>query len=1372
MDLLPIITKIIGGSFTGYSTNLLAIKMLFREFGPFGGVIVKTKKEFIQKISALVEREAINHRTLEEVIERESFQDLFGVMVEDLLGQHLSATIGPKKWKDIEGLEESIENLLHLFKEEGHPFLEDALTILLESLPAEDFAKRDQLERVMKRFQSHLLTVLEEGSVIQQTFWDLLKEEEERTLYSFIPEEMIAKGVANLQELIEDLHQRMREELNEDLDDTFDRIYEHLNIEEVLKELEVHIGEKSLVEMLKIEKREDLTRDILERLTTSLRRPEGRHSLQELLEILLHLLKGLDISPLNLLNQDLREGLVDFLERELPSLIYTAIRWIRENKEELEDLIDTTIEERLEAGTGLKNWMKKRIVSSFMSVSKEYRIITKVLEDLESNVDPYTLAQEITDGILSLLKEKTFKELAESLENQGILKETELADRIIEQLEALPERMDLTLFNQIFYTPLKELGFVHIVEDFQDEIKTFLREQGKERLVYNKERVSTLSQRTIYKVQEILDKELSQILDQEETEGLLRHFKEKILQSFYTREEELTQHLTREASSFFQGKNLLDLMQKENLTELTYLLQGLILHKTSETLEDFQRTRVKDSLQQLERLESSSHQLGDLLLAYGKENMESLLSGRIEHLIAINLHSLSDEEIQKRVEDFLGTELKPITTLGAMMGSMAGLGLYALQGTALLELPPLSHYLLSAFIYGGVGYVTNRVAIQMVFKPYQRKKILGKTIPFTPGLVAKNKPRFARGLGDFIEENLLSAETIETLFKEHREEIKEGIKGAVSKNDYQLIEDLSLRNQERIAEYAIDSLLKALSREGEDLFFDLAQRISGIELKALELTKIENEIEKRGRLLFLESKHAFSKPIYQGLKSSRSIGESIPAPILSWIIEGLEEEMREEIHTYKNLLEDRERLEEYLTREEIEEGFNHLLESKIKDLLGDEGSDLESRFLHGLTRVLYSESFKKRLMDLIEGLVLNQIDPKARIDSLFHGLFKGFFEENTGLLLSKIYALFMRSLKSKRDVIVDQTLNAVQENLSPIQWIGFQLLETQQTIEEVIDDLINTKVPTFFQSKRDELEGILHKTMRGFGEKRVEELGITIEREGLDRVLSSLLKQEVVISGLEQLLSYLLHRATEMGLGSFFEILSIDTTDQLTKTFYQELEILRRGLYKGIVAKDDLLCKEISTMMQKGVHSLILSKPLYTLTRGISQEEVQSLLSTTIDRVYQSRAFHHGLNTLVKDLFEVLDRRTLGDFIHEETLRRDIDQSLSTFLFSQETPSLLLPPMRDLIHLFAESSRDILERRTREEVLEILVESTLMSVEKNLHQLVDSVDVSGITIREIEKMDPKQIEDLFYSFAKEYLHRVIRFGWAGSGIGLFTEFIS
>lgn len=67
-----------------------------------------------------------------------------------------------------------------------------------------------------------------------------------------------------------------------------------------------------------------------------------------------------------------------------------------------------------------------------------------------------------------------------------------------------------------------------------------------------------------------------------------------------------------------------------------------------------------------------------------------------------------------------------------------------------------------AAVGGLIGYLTNKLAVSMLFHPRRPWKILGLPVPLTPGLVVKNQERLAEAIGNAVARDLLDAETLTT----------------------------------------------------------------------------------------------------------------------------------------------------------------------------------------------------------------------------------------------------------------------------------------------------------------------------------------------------------------------------------------------------------------------------------------------------------------------------------------------------------------------------------------------------------------------------------------------------------------------------------
>ena len=59
-----------------------------------------------------------------------------------------------------------------------------------------------------------------------------------------------------------------------------------------------------------------------------------------------------------------------------------------------------------------------------------------------------------------------------------------------------------------------------------------------------------------------------------------------------------------------------------------------------------------------------------------------------------------------------------------------------------------------------IGYFTNYLAVKMLFRPRREIRIGGKTLPFTPGVIPKGKPRLARVIGRTVADTLITGEDV------------------------------------------------------------------------------------------------------------------------------------------------------------------------------------------------------------------------------------------------------------------------------------------------------------------------------------------------------------------------------------------------------------------------------------------------------------------------------------------------------------------------------------------------------------------------------------------------------------------------------------
>ena len=163
-------------------------------------------------------------------------------------------------------------------------------------------------------------------------------------------------------------------------------------------------------------------------------------------------------------------------------------------------------------------------------------------------------------------------------------------------------------------------------------------------------------------------------------------------------------------------------------------------------------------------------------------------------------------------------------------------------------------WLLPVLVGGIIGYGTNWLAIKMLFRPLREKRVFGIRIPFTPGILPRERHALALSLGDVVSRDLLTEEVLAARFE------AEELRNAVSKTVRSLLDKaLDLRVSElRSAAASTESVLsEAAGRAYETIASSEAFRCAAAEavragLKAAESLRLRDILSPGGRSLVSE----------------------------------------------------------------------------------------------------------------------------------------------------------------------------------------------------------------------------------------------------------------------------------------------------------------------------------------------------------------------------------------------------------------------------------------------------------------------------------------------------------------------------------------
>jgi uncharacterized membrane protein YheB (UPF0754 family) len=77
-----------------------------------------------------------------------------------------------------------------------------------------------------------------------------------------------------------------------------------------------------------------------------------------------------------------------------------------------------------------------------------------------------------------------------------------------------------------------------------------------------------------------------------------------------------------------------------------------------------------------------------------------------------------------------------------------------------------------------IGYITNAIAIRMLFRPLSEKRILGVRVPFTPGIIPKQRHSLAESIGRMVSTKLLTEDAFQAQLSSPK--FQRGVEDSVS----------------------------------------------------------------------------------------------------------------------------------------------------------------------------------------------------------------------------------------------------------------------------------------------------------------------------------------------------------------------------------------------------------------------------------------------------------------------------------------------------------------------------------------------------------------------------------------------------------------
>jgi uncharacterized membrane protein YheB (UPF0754 family) len=1343
--LLNFLAQAVLGGASGYITNDYAINMLFKEYTPLkiGGVIKKTRTEFIDNLSSMVENDIINKEKLHEILTDEKFKEKFELLTEDFFKENLYVSAGNDKFSDIDGFNSTMSSTDDYVSSLIEKIVPSGTDLIVDSVEAGDFLSHEQLEKISSSLYDFIVEALEDRDILEKFILSLHETLKDYKVNDLLcgAENVSTAIVANIFEKLPDIFRS-----SSNIDD----VSKLLNLDSATNSAKQVFYQREIKTILNIDHIKDA--DISKQFLDFINSDKGQNLLSKLISSIFEYGKNLDKSIFDLLDSSFENNLKEYIKENLPQITGSIVAWIEENGHSIDQLLEDSIDEIIKESDGLKGKLLSTIKNSYFgNLSQKYSIVKKIISFVEKIAEPEKLSERLSAKSIEILSSMTVAEIVLEAEKNNITAEklTQAATTYINNN-----------FEAIFDGAVNNAANIKISDIAPDYAFNNL---SLKNILSSNAILSMAEKKVKESVNDKLSLRMSDLATEQTTKEIIDKADNLIVNLVRNNSGDIKKLIELKIENIWNSKS--SLKSKSIYNQVSSEIYGAY-KSSSDKLKDMNVSEALDKLNSIENLSVNSSRS---LREYVVNNTDTILKGSIKGIVSSNLNKLSDDDLVDFANEFIGRELKPIMFFGGVLGVAAGLILAAFQNS---PADPSSVNAVTMATYAFVGFITNVLAINMLFKPYKEVKILRK-IPllrsFSHGFILKNQKSFAKSTADFIDKSLLSQESINSLINEHESNIKEGFLTSAAEKNYETAGIILSDNKKSISDSVLKFSKNKMSENSGAIAASIYDKAGKAKLSGIITDNMAENIGKEA--LKSISSDKISSMAFEKINSDKYTLEFASSPLVKNMFESWADRY---YASFEDIASDSTKLKNLFLKQQ--DKYNKFTSRSLVQMLGMEKTErLSVAASLKVSSLATSKSSREKISQGIVKIINRYFDSDKKFEELFDGKLKVYIDKNLPGILKKLSAAVKNSSIQSKDKISLMVQAEIKNSLGFIERGMYSFMGGDAVVDELMKKVMLEKLPGFIDSKEEELNSIFRTVIEDkFYKSKVQVLRSKLDKIEISTMIDRYLDEgnsAKIESNIQKMIKDLISNEAVKDIDELLKFIYINDIESIFDIYGGEIEAFTKELSSSLKTNSNELHGKISDLSDELLYGL--SKiPLREILAGTSKEDLTRITSSLFMALEKDGKLQKITAEAFKETALCLNDVSISDVTDREEFIKSGSAFIKKIANSKEFEELASNIMLSSFDEAASDNFSFIDEKTKKYILNMFVDSCILSLKKNLDDILKAVQFDQIAREEIEKMEPKKIHEMFNSFGEKYFSRLMLYGFGGFvfGINMYIGF--
>ena len=1378
---LFLILQSISGGVAGYITNKYAVNMLFKEYTPLklGGVVKKNKEKFIDEISTLVEKDIINGKTLKEHIHGEEFKKQLDITVEEFWNSGLKEVFNDVKIKDISSFEESKESILEFTEVKMKLVSDKLLKNIVDNVKITEILSAKHISYITDIVYEEAFKYIKSEHKISVLLTDIYHQNNSLIIKDIIDEATERKIKANIEEFIINSLEKILTD-KEKLSNMMGKIYDVINIDEIINNLFKSIGSNTLNDYFSAEEKKEISSALFAKGFALINSDKGAHSVNTILSQLIKIAKDLDFTLYELLPEESSINLSKFIEEMTIKAIPSISEWIRFNKNEVNKIIEDSIDESIE---GMNGSIKRIIVqkvrdSLFSDISEKASVVDKII----SYIDAYEINEEsvkkISEGIITYLKSNKIKDIIGKLEEANIIsldKITALSKLIIEKINIHGEKIVNLLVESIFSKKISsfitEESVNLLKRNVKEELFLLIYKERKEILSYLQPRVINSINN---KIEEVIHTPMEKLLTEEKFTKFLKNVDSSLLQLLQNNKREILEPINTRIISKVAEIDLIKVLDNEK-DKLENFMVKLVVNLEKEIISKYSENTLNEFIDYICNKEKLIETSKDKLYKYIDNNIEEMLNGNIKNIIYDNLIKFNEEEICDLAQAFMGNELKPLSVFGGILGLIVGCIYGLFYGNASISgfSSSIGSTVISCIIMAMIGVGTNVIALKMLFYPYKRNKFLAK-IPFlrkfSLGYIPAHKDIMARGIGYVIDEELLNGERVKMLLSSKKDMFKGYLISSISESNYKVIMDSIKEKKETIVDFLYNGMKKNIENNKAKIAERAVEGIGNVSVEKIVKPRTISKIILDTRKLSLIFAEKTADYLEDKIKTDKKCKEFMKEEQFIKIRTDVNSSLKDVLLNKSKDILNEENIKKIILKGE--DKYQTIINKPLCEIISKEKSENLRKYIKDKSMLWIFNESESYFENEISGFLQKEIDGDNTIGNVFGGKLAAYIDSNIPKLSRYVISKGEKYLKANRNNFSEKVRNQIKSGLNFLERGAYMMFGGDDIVDRCVDTIIDIKVPIFLDNKYLEITSVVQNTLSySVYPTPIKSLQLKAKKincsKVLDSIYISLNKSQYVKENIEDVIDEAINIILNENLKEFLSFTDLTSLKDICHKFSNQLKLVIEVSRDNLVNNIDEIIKCTDKIIDEEFIQHIQETAINKVMLAVKREDIVRCTKGILNIVVNNEQFAITLEKIANEFYEeVVRKASLNDFIDKEysieCMKAYIETAFNNKSFNDTNREIINVIYEEIIN----DGVNFIKEDTKDDVICRVIEAVLNVTFNNTSELLKAVNLKQVTMEQIAIMEPKEIHIMFNGFAGDFFKKLYLYGSFGAIFGI------